>query len=64
MKVEKVSYEINWKAFKRGSSIFIPCLDPKRARREVMEVLNRLKIKVVTQVKIEEGIRGLRIWRT
>ena len=64
MRVENVSYEINWKAFKRGTSIFIPCLDPKRAKREVMQVLNRLKVTVVTKVKIEDGIRGLRIWRT
>ena len=29
MLVEKVSYDVNWKNFKRGYSIFIPCLAQK-----------------------------------
>jgi len=64
MIVERVSYNVNWRAFKRGSSIFIPCLDPVAARAEVMTVLKRLRIKVLTKVSIEGGIRGLRMWRT
>lgn len=63
MQVEGVTYEINWKAFKRGTSIFIPCLDPTRARGELLVVLERLRIKTVTKVVIDAGIRGLRIWR-
>lgn len=61
--MEKVNYEINWRNFKRGASVFIPCLDPKLARREVRTVTDRLKMKVLTKVVIEEGVRGLRIWR-
>jgi hypothetical protein len=64
MVVEKVNYNVNWRAFKRGYSIFIPCLDVPNARKEIMAVLKRLKIKVITKVSIEDGIRGLRIWRT
>lgn len=64
MQVEKVNYEVNWKAFKRGTSIFIPCLDPPRAKQEVSRVLRRLRIKAIMKVVIEENIRGLRIWRT
>lgn len=64
MQVEKVSYNIDWKRFKIGTSIFIPCLDIRLAKRQVMQVMNRLKFKVVIKVAIEEGIRGLRIWRT
>ena len=63
MLVEKVSYDINWKRFKRGTSIFIPCLDPKKARAQVLVVTKRLKLKVLTKVVIVDGIRGLRIWR-
>tara|TARA_R110000824_G_scaffold21401_2_gene79756 strand:- start:262 stop:456 length:195 start_codon:yes stop_codon:yes gene_type:complete len=62
--VEGVTYEVNWKAFKRGTSIFIPCLDPQKAKRQIREVLTRLKITVVTKVVIEEGIRGVRMWKT
>jgi hypothetical protein len=63
MQVEKVSYDINWKAFKRGTSFFIPCLDPPRARKEILATTKRLKIKVITKVVIVEGIKGLRVWR-
>lgn len=63
MQVEKINYDVNWKAFRRGTSIFIPCLDPPRAKREIAVVLERLRIKTVMKVCIEEGIQGLRIWR-
>ena len=63
MWVAGVNYELRWKDFKRGSSIFIPCLDPRRAKAEVLTVTRRLKIEVLTKVVIVEGIRGLRIWR-
>jgi hypothetical protein len=63
MLVEGVKYEVNWKAFRRGASIFIPCLDPPRAKEQVREVVNRLRYKVLIRVVIYEGIRGLRIWR-
>jgi len=63
MLVEKVSYEVNWRNFKRGASFFIPCLDPKLARGEIKAVTDRLKYKVLIKVVIEEGVRGLRVWR-
>jgi tRNA A37 threonylcarbamoyladenosine dehydratase len=62
MLVEKVSYDINWKAFKRGYSFFIPCLDPVRAKQEILRTTKRFKIPVVMKVIIIEGIRGLRVW--
>lgn len=63
MLVEKVSYNVNWQKFKPGYSIFIPCLDTKQARREVLKVTNRLGFKVLMKGRIEDGVRGLRIWR-
>lgn len=64
MKVSGVNYDVNWKRFRRGTSIFIPCLDPKVAKAEIVPVLNRLRIKPLFKVEIRDGIRGLRIWRT
>jgi hypothetical protein len=61
--IEGVAYEINWKAFKRGTSIFIPCLDPQKAKQNIRIVLKRLKINTVTKVVIEGGIKGVRIWK-
>lgn len=63
MLVEKVSYKIDWRKFKRGTSFFIPCLNPKEAKREILRTTNRLQIKILMRTVIEEGIRGLRVWR-
>lgn len=63
MQVEKVSYKINWSKFRRGTSFMIPCLNPKEAKKEILRTTNRLKIQVLTKVVIEDGIRGLRVWR-
>lgn len=63
MKIETVSYQINWSRFKRGTSFFVPCLDAKAARAEVHRVTKRLKIPVLTKVVIQDGIKGLRVWR-
>lgn len=63
MRIEGISYNVNWRNFKTGYSIFIPCLDSDIAKKEVLRVTKRLKIEVVMKVVIEEGVKGLRIWR-
>jgi hypothetical protein len=65
VKVAGVSYDINWRSFSRGKSIFFPCLDTKQAWREVRPVFRRLGFTVVHKVVVDRttGIRGLRIWR-
>lgn len=66
MVVAGVHYDVNWRAFTKGRSLFFPCLDHKAARREIAPVLRRLKLKVVYKSVVDpkSGIRGLRIWRT
>ena len=65
MTVAGVSYEVNWRAFSKGKSLFFPCLDPAQAWREVRPVVRRLKLDVVHKSVVDpkSGIRGLRIWR-
>jgi len=65
MIVAGVSYEINWRTFTKGNSIFFPCLDPEQAWREVRPTVRRLKLNVVRKSVVDpiSGIRGLRIWR-
>jgi len=63
MLIEGVTYEINWRGFKKGTSVFFPCLDPDRAKAQLMVVTERLRVKVLIKTVIEEGIRGLRVWR-
>jgi hypothetical protein len=63
MLVEKISYNVNWRNFKVGYSIFIPCLNPDAAKKDILRVTKRLKIEVVFKTVINEGVKGLRIWR-
>lgn len=63
MRVEGIDYSIDWRTFKRGTSMFFPCLDVVSAKRNVTDVCGRLRIKILTKVVIHDGIRGLRIWR-
>lgn len=63
MLVEKISYKIDWRKFRKGTSFFIPCLNPVKAKQEILRTTKRLKIDVLTKVVIEEGIRGIRVWR-
>ena len=65
MKVAGVDYDVNWRAFTKGKSIFFPCLDPKKAWREVRPIVRRLKLNVTHKAVVDpkSGIRGLRIWR-
>lgn len=63
MKIETVSYLINWRKFRPGCSFFVPCIDHEAARKTVAEVTRRLRIKTIDKVVIEDGVKGLRVWR-
>ena len=63
MLIEGVTYEINWRGFKKGTSVFFPCLDYDRAKAQLIVVTDRLGLKVLVKGTIEDGIRGLRVWR-
>jgi hypothetical protein len=63
MRVQGIPYQINWKAFKLGTSFFIPCLDTRAAEEEISFVVNRLQMDVVIKVVIEDGVQGVRVWR-
>lgn len=63
MILEGVKYDINWRAFRKGKSMFFPCLDTDKALATVHGVCKRMRIQILTKVVIVDGIRGLRIWR-
>ena len=63
MEVEKVTYQINWKKFKKGWSFFIPCLDPKKSSSIIVNETRKFKYTVTTKVVIEDDVRGIRVWR-
>lgn len=63
LKVEGVEYRIDLRKFRYGASFFIPCLRPKKARRQLQALFRRLGAEVLIRRVIESGIQGLRIWR-
>ena len=63
MKIDNVTYDINWRSFRRGTSFFIPCLDTQKAKLKVTQVTKRMGVKVLQKVEIAEGIIGVRVWR-
>jgi hypothetical protein len=63
MRIQGIKFEVDWTKFKPGRTFFLPCLDINAAKTEVKTVCNRLKFKVEMRGVIENGIRGLRVWR-
>ena len=63
MRIEGVDYALDWKNFSIGSSFFIPCINDAEARKHIERKMHRLRYNVVIKLVIEDGIRGLRVWR-
>jgi hypothetical protein len=63
MKIETLHYDVNWAKFRKGYSFFVPCIDHRAARKSLAVVMKRLKMDIVTKVVIEDGVKGLRVWR-
>ena len=63
MRINDLDYQINWRRFKRGTSFFVPCLKLEESKIMVLAVTKRLGFKVAIKVVIEDGIKGLRVWR-
>ena len=64
MRIEGINYELDWQGFTVGSSFFVPCLDDTKARERIEGKMNRLGYAVIVKLVIEDGVRGLRVWRT
>jgi hypothetical protein len=63
MRINDLDYQINWRRFKRGTSFFVPCLKLEESKTMVLAVTKRLGFKVAIKAVIEDGIKGLRVWR-
>lgn len=63
MKIESVTYQLDWSKFRRGHSFFVPCIDEEKARKTLGQVTRRLRIRTVSKVVVEDGVKGLRVWR-
>jgi hypothetical protein len=58
-----VDYQIIWSEFKPGSSMFIPAIDTKAAIAALTRESSRLEFEFVHKIVVEDGIKGIRVWR-
>ena len=63
MLVDGVDYNVDFTKFKVGSTFFVPCIHPKIAKKDIKTRAKRLGFKVGMKFLIEDGYRGLRVWR-
>jgi hypothetical protein len=55
---------VRWDKMVVGASIFVPCINARKAREQVNEIFKRKKWKYKAKTTIESGKLGVRIWRT
>jgi hypothetical protein len=63
MRINRLDYNIDWRRFRVGWSFFVPCLLLQEGRETIATVAKRLGFKVLIKPVIEDGIKGLRVWR-
>lgn len=63
MTLDGVVYEVDWSAMSVGTSFFIPCIDIKTARRTIVAEATLQGYAVLVKDVVEDGFRGLRVWR-
>ena len=63
MKINNLDYRIDWKNFKRGTSFFVPCLKLEEGKTSLLATTQRLGYRIAIKPVIEDGFKGLRVWR-
>lgn len=58
-----VDYQIMWPEFKPGTSIFIPAIDTESALKAIKKESERLEFQFVHKIVVEDGVKGIRVWR-
>ena len=58
-----VDYQIDWPNFQPGTSIFLPAIDAKALIAAMKLESKRLEFEFVHKIVIENGIKGVRVWR-
>ena len=58
-----MDYMIDWPSFQPGSSIFLPVVDTTAALAAIKREAKRLEFQYVCKIVVEDGIKGIRVWR-
>jgi|TARA_R110000822_G_scaffold9445_4_gene36622 hypothetical protein len=59
-----VTITVDWGAMEVDMSVFVPCINSEEAKLQAEKVAKKQGWRVKTQPRIEDGIFGVRIWRT
>tara|TARA_R110000823_G_scaffold216748_10_gene346275 strand:+ start:1500 stop:1721 length:222 start_codon:yes stop_codon:yes gene_type:complete len=59
-----VRFIIDWDQVRVGDSVFIPCLNVALADKQIRAIFERRQWELRVQVRTENHILGVRIWRT
>jgi len=55
---------VNWDGLKVNGSVFIPCVDTEKVKDQVSTVASLRQYEIKHEIRVENGILGLRVWRT
>jgi hypothetical protein len=55
---------VAWGSMDIGTSIFIPCVNTEKAKKQIIKFFKRSMWQYVLRVRIENSKLGVRIWRT
>jgi len=58
-----VHITVNWNKLVVGASVFIPCINTEKARKQLKRVAQMKQYETTTHVCIENGMWGVRMWR-
>lgn len=55
---------VRWDKMDVGASVFIPCINARKAREQVNVIFKRKGWKYIAKTTIESNKLGVRVWRT
>lgn len=55
---------VDWDAMVVGASIFTPCVNTVKAKKQFLDIAQRKNWNVEVRVRIENEMFGVRMWRT
>jgi hypothetical protein len=55
---------IDWDKMVIGASVFVMCLNTRKAQDQLKEIAKTRSWEFKTQVRIEDSKMGIRVWRT
>ena len=55
---------VAWDDMDIGTSIFVPCVNTEKAKKQLVKFFKHNTWQYVVRVRIENSMLGVRIWRT